>query len=1083
MVRRTKSLSFNFLHIAAIGVIFLGSAFAQAPVIDASLHAIKAPLAFEPNLGQAGLDARYLTRGSGYNIGLQSAETTIMLGSARPGPDKSALVRMKMLGARADAPAFATNELPGHSNYLVGNDPSKWLNNIPLYGNVRFENVYDGIDTLYYGTDGKLEFDFVVAPGADPRVIQFAVDGADRIGLINGDLSISTRAGDLTLHKPFAYQDVDGVRRPIESSYVIDKNQRIGFHLAAYDTTRPLVIDPQLSYLWDPYSSMNFIDIGEWDRASGIAFRPVTGGQEVFVTGSFKNFNSAQAIDAFVGKFASDGSLQYRTVIGGDGDDFGLGIAPVSTGTDAGKVFVTGMTASSNFPCKVYAMSNTGPSGCSGTNLSLGSSDGFIMKLNTSGLLDAFSRRIGGALADRADSVVVIPTGSTYEVHVAGAMQSDLSLLPASGFSASYALLPTDWNGYVVKVDGTTGALSLGRYFGPVDVPQSGDPVRALKVASDGNPASLYVAGTTSSTLPCSGICTPAAGNVPSGTKAFVVKVVNGAISYVTHIGGTDTVYGTAAAPSATATYVSGSTMGNLSLPCPSGACTRGQGMDAFVAKLDINGVPTQFTYLGADSTDNGMDVVLDSLGNPFVTGDSANPAPGTEFPIQGGSRTNPRGGGIDAFITKLNPNLGVVSTTFIGRAGDNTADYGKSLVTTGGITYATGFTFIPGTFGYSFVAKLDENAGFALDRVELNPTSVTGGTTPVNGTVYLLCPSGPPASTQAVNMSFSPSTAGITITPNPVNIVNACSGTFTVGTTAVSAATTVTITATLGSSTKSKDLTINPPKLIGLSLDPSTVNGGQNSTATITLDGPTPPGGVTVSITSTSSGSVIYPSTVLVNDTTAPFQGTFTIGNTSPSATTSVTFTAALNGGQAQSTLTIRGSGGGSGGGAIKFKDFDVDVVFVDLKKGDDDDNFFLRGEFTLGDRTDGINPVMDQVTLQINNYTLTIPPNSFRKDRVGDRHDDHDNDDHDNDDDRDSHGSSATEMYRFFGTINGDRIYIVIRGFGHNEYTIWAFGHRADLTRVVDTTPVTVNLVIGNDSGTATDTNSKIRPKSKKD
>ena len=128
---------------------------------------------------------------------------------------------------------------------------------------------------------------------------------------------------------------------------------------------------------------------------------------------------------------------------------------------------------------------------------------------------------------------------------------------------------------------------------------------------------------------------------------------------------------------------------------------------------------------------------------------------------------------------------------------------------------------------------------------------------------------------------------------------------------------------------------------------------------------------------------------------------------------------------------------------------------------------------------RTDGINPVTDQVTLQINSYTLTIPPNWFRKDKVGDRHDDHDDDD----DDRDSHGSSATEMYRFFGTINGDRIYIVIRGFGHNEYTIWAFGHRADLTRVVDTTPITVNLVIGNDSGTATDTNSKIRPKSKKD
>ncbi|HYR91675.1 MAG TPA: hypothetical protein VE422_46920 [Terriglobia bacterium] len=1199
MAHCTKSFFFSFFRLASIAILFLGSAPAQSPIADESPDWVKAPLAFEPNLGQAGLDAPYVTRGSGYNIAIQPTETRILLGSAKQGLDKSALVRIKMLRARADAPAFATNELPGRSNYLVGNDSSKWLSNIPLYGQVRFENVYHGVDAVYYGTDGKLEFDFVVAPGVDPRIIQLDVDGADRFGLDNGDLSISTRAGDLTLHKPVAYQDVDGVRRPIESSYVIDGHQRIRFRLARYDTTRALVIDPQLSYLWNPYSSANFVDIGEWDQASGVAFRSVTGGQEVFVTGSFKNFDRAQAVDAFVGKFASNGTLQYRTVIGGDGDDFGLGIAAVSTGSDAGKVFVAGMTASSNFPCKVYTASSA-PANCSGSNPSFGSSDGFIMKLNTSGLLDAFSRRIGGALGDRADSVVIVPSGSTYEVYVAGSMQSDLSLLPGSGFSASYALLPTDWNGYVVKVDSGNGAFSLGRYFGPVDVPPPGYPVRGLKVSSDASSPSLYVAGTTSSTLPCSGICTPAAGSVPSGTKGYVVKVVNGAVLYVTHISGSDAVYGTAAAANATAAYVTGSTLGNLSLPCPSGSCTRGQGMDAFVARLDTNGVPTQFTYLGADLTDNGMDLVLDSFGNPLVTGDSANPMPGAEFPVQGGSHTNLHGGGIDAFITKLNLNLGVISTTFIGRTDDNTADFGKSLVTTGGITYATGYSVIPGTFGYSFVAKLDETipsiedlsidkcstaqpcvvprqlaagggtpiaiatvkvtssiascsllyleggsgyvtfgppqptadplkctfeiryqsstplpyhsenqpsivarlkksatdptvvstsetrtmrlvgapelislnvpsqarlnspvaitvtfdqnsfagmnvrldksgAGapnldfgggnsisqsvpngatqvtfnvsttgtlandavvtikatfvtpsgdgsvltanmtikapppvpFALDRVELNPTSVIGGTTPVSGTVYLLCPSGPPASTQAVNMSFSPGTAGITITPNPVNIVNACSGTFTVGTTAVSTATTVRITATLGSSTKSKDLTINRA----------------------------------------SSGDAV-----------------------------------------------------------IKFKDFDVDVD-IDSNKRDDDDNFLLRGEFTLGDQTNGINPVIDQVTLQLNRYTLTVPPNSFRKYRVGDWQDYRDRDD----DDRDRDGHRTTDVYRFYGTINGDRIYIVIRGFGHNEYIIWAFGHRADLTRAVDRTPITVNLVIGNDGGTATDEHSR--------
>src|SRR2546422_631404 len=166
--------------------------------------------------------------------------------SPEPG---ATVVRLSLAGANRDPDVAGLEPLPGKVNYFVGNDPDKWRTGITTYTKVRYRDVYPRVDVVYYGAQRQLEYDFIVAPRAHPTPIRLVVTGAEAHRVDGaGDLMLQTSSGALRLHKPLIYQEAGGVRQEIAGSYVLFGKGRVGFRVAAYDTGRPLVIDPVLSY-------------------------------------------------------------------------------------------------------------------------------------------------------------------------------------------------------------------------------------------------------------------------------------------------------------------------------------------------------------------------------------------------------------------------------------------------------------------------------------------------------------------------------------------------------------------------------------------------------------------------------------------------------------------------------------------------------------------------------------------------------------------------------------------------------------------------------------------------------------------
>ena len=266
-----------------------------APPISASQPGLKAqskvvesygrlPLSFEANQGQTDAQVKFLSRASGYTLFLTGDEAVLTLtgpnrrmssldgntadrprlvpgnrlsdraGSQKPDATSGAAhrestlrncaLRMKLHNANPAAKISGMDELAGTSNYFTGNDPAKWRTNVPTYAKVKYEGIYSGVDLVYYGNQRQLEYDFVVAPGADPRRIAFDVSGAKRIHReAQGDLLFKIGEGEIRWHKPVVYQEKNGTRQEIAARYAITDENR-GFQLAKYDVTQPLYIDP-----------------------------------------------------------------------------------------------------------------------------------------------------------------------------------------------------------------------------------------------------------------------------------------------------------------------------------------------------------------------------------------------------------------------------------------------------------------------------------------------------------------------------------------------------------------------------------------------------------------------------------------------------------------------------------------------------------------------------------------------------------------------------------------------------------------------------------------------------------------------
>src|SRR5438552_3525966 len=358
----------------------------------------KLPLHFEANQGQTHQDVRFLARGGGYSLYLTAGEAVLVL--TKPHPDETqaratpVVVRMSLVSAAPKPLVSGLDELPGKANYLIGK-PAKWRTNVPTYAKVHYREVYPGIDLVYYGNQRQLEYDFVVSPGADPERIVLGFQGAERLEInAEGELVLHAAGGVIRQRVPVIYQEIDGVRTKIEGRYVLKDAHRVGFQVAAYDPSRPLVIDPTLVY------AATYLGGNDADFGSGIA---VDAAGAAYVTGQtfstdftasctdpctvLDGTHGGGSADAFVTKINAAGTaLVSSTYLGGSGGDFGSGIAVDA----AGAAYVTGETRSADFTAGC-----TAPCTVLGATLN-GVSDAFVTKINAAGTALVYSTHLYG---------------------------------------------------------------------------------------------------------------------------------------------------------------------------------------------------------------------------------------------------------------------------------------------------------------------------------------------------------------------------------------------------------------------------------------------------------------------------------------------------------------------------------------------------------------------------------------------------------------------------------------------------------------------------------------------------------------
>src|SRR5881396_2470743 len=383
---------------------FLAGAASAIKPVSAAPRASEAygrlPLHFEANQGQTHQDVRFLARGPGYSLYLTAGEAVLVLTKPNPQAKRDvlstperlatqaqgtpAVVRMGLVGAAPKPFVSGLDELPGKANYFIGKDPAKWRTNVPTYAKVHYREVYPGIDLVYYGNQRQLEYDFVVSPRADPERIVLGFQGAERLEInAEGEFVLHAAGGAIRQRVPVIYQEIDGVRTKIEGRYVLKDAHRVGFQVAAYDPSRPLVIDPTLVYSTYLGGSSSDDGYGIAVDAAGAAYVTGTTGSADFTAGCTApctglNGTLSGRSDVFVTKINAAGTaLVYSTYLGGSGYESGNGIAVDA----AGAAYVTGTTSSTDFPTTPGAIQTTYGGGGSSSN----GGDAFVSKLNAAG--------------------------------------------------------------------------------------------------------------------------------------------------------------------------------------------------------------------------------------------------------------------------------------------------------------------------------------------------------------------------------------------------------------------------------------------------------------------------------------------------------------------------------------------------------------------------------------------------------------------------------------------------------------------------------------------------------------------------
>jgi hypothetical protein len=635
-------------------------------------------------------------------------------------------VQMAFVGAEANPRIEALQQTPGTFNYLYGNDPRRWVSGVPAYQNIRFHNLYPEIDLLVLGQDGGVKYEYRIKPGGRVEDIRVRYDGVEAVKVNSqNQLEIATESGLLLEDEPVSYQVIDGKKRDVKTSYIIDSAGDLRFKAEAYQRDAELVIDPQLAF-------STFLGGSGQEVDGGIAI-DLAG--NIYVTGytysgnfpkSLKAYDRTFAglpFDAFVTKLNPAGSgLVYSTYLGGNAKDAGLGISV----DQYGQATVCGYTESPNFPTTIGAFDRT-PGGAS---------DAFLTKLNAAGTKLVYSTLVGGSLSDEATGLAVDQNGNTC---LTGTTLS-------ADFPTTVRAYDTTFSGgdaFLAKVNSSGTGLVFSTFFGG-----SGEE-KGLGISLDASENIFIIGTTTSANLPTT---SGAFDKTLGGSQDLFVTKFNAAgnsLIFSTYLGsnGMDGTLGGLAVDNGRNVYVTGFTESN-GYPTTSGAFDSAfsGSNEAFLTKLNAAGSALVYsTYLGGSNIEYGRSVGVDAIGNAMVTGytKSAN------WPITNDAYDRTFSGDQDIFLTLLNPaGKGLLYSTYVGGSGADRTSAGLAQDAYGNVFIigSTGSTNFPKTSGAydrtyggardSFILKFyislpvlvvdgdDFNGNYSCDPAVFRPTS-----------------------------------------------------------------------------------------------------------------------------------------------------------------------------------------------------------------------------------------------------------------------------------------------------------------------------------------------------------------------
>ena len=640
----------------------------------------KLPMSFELNAGQSDSRTKFVSRGHGYTVSLAETEAVIStrkvadslvtLNSkaqrkgAEVAQEEPSTLRMMLVGSNPHPTLTGVNEVPAKTDYFVGRDARNWHRNVPSFAKVKYESVYPGIDVVYYGNQSQLEYDFIVAPGSDPRAIRLKMantSGTSRPQLAqNGDLAVAADRSEVRFHQPTIYQVGADGKHAVDGKFVIARSSEVSFEVGDYDRTKPLIIDPATYLGGSGYDEVYAIAVS----SAGVYVAGET--TSVSFPGARSRNGSRTDRDAFVALLSADmSSIIHTAYYGGSYDDAAFALAVGTAG-----VYIAGYTLSADLPMTAHSFLRDLDGAANGQ------SDGFIAMFSADLTALTYATYYGGIGRDQFNSICLTPGGEVF----------------AAGITESISL-PRIAGGFQPQVRSTiSGNTTLDNTFVVEFEPDLSYAVNATflsgrlgsfnrGIASDASGNVVYVIGETQSDdFPVTANAQQNVAENPGSTamQGYITALANdlSATTGSTYIGEGMDAHPRSVVVSGQYLYVAGYTKApflpnsyGFAQPAFGGGALWG---DGFVREYSIDlAHNVASTYLGGSGDDLILGIAISGT-NLYATGFTTS----TNFPHAPGGTQHSSGGGEDAFVAQLSLDLRTLGqSTYLGGAGDEQAN------------------------------------------------------------------------------------------------------------------------------------------------------------------------------------------------------------------------------------------------------------------------------------------------------------------------------------------------------------------------------------------------------------------------